>query len=96
MSETSPVFTIGVEAPQDSTEMAAVASASSYLAYADQSDTFGYNPTLLDLTYWERPDETGVVDITFKTPFLPSEEDRQRFKNEMDRLSRVLTLERVR
>lgn len=64
----------------------AIAAASRYLTYADQTDTFGYHGEVKDvLTTLE--DEGWTIRFTFEVMLGPKDEER--FRNEVDRLSRA-------
>lgn len=96
------VYEVVVEVSDDSTDKhRAIAEASRYLAYADQSDTF--NP--MDSDLYGVDVNGGTVDgsaeydwrigLTFAAT-LPSDDDVKRFMDEMASLSRVKTVEELR
>lgn len=85
--------TVGVPTnPND--EVLAAAAASRWLAYADQTDTFGYLADIKDVEPYTNDVEVCAVAITFTAPF-PSDDDVKAFMDEMAHLSRVETVEEV-
>lgn len=73
-------------------EQTAIATASAYLAYADQTDTFGYNPTIHQTRVFQDGDGPVAVEFTFDAN-LPSDDDVKRFMDEMAHLSKVMSVE---
>jgi hypothetical protein len=72
----------------------AIADASRYLAYADQTDTFGYHGGILGVDV--HGDEGGPFAIGFQFA-APIEDDHalKRFMDEMAQLSHVESVERI-
>lgn len=68
-----------------SNEWKSVAQASQYLAYADQTDTFGYLADIIGVDYSA---EQETVSLEFEAPH-PSEDEMHQFMDEMVALSRV-------
>jgi hypothetical protein len=68
-----------------------VAEASRYLAYGDQSDVFGYNGAIEEVTVFEPIDSTGeqTVAITFQAMVPYGGEAMHKMTQQMDQLSRV-------
>ncbi len=87
---------VTIETPEYTEENASIASAAAYLAYADRTDTFGYAPDIEKAMYWETKKGKHLVDLTFQPMMAINDSDRKRFMDEMAKLSRVLTVERVR
>jgi hypothetical protein len=69
------------------------ADASKYLAYADQTDTFGYHGAIESVTCTKKHRNAyGSVLITFSAP-VAQEEDIECFLDECETLARVETVE---
>jgi hypothetical protein len=78
----------------NSTAMCA-ADASKYLAYADQTDLFGYHGAVENVTCNKKHRNAyGSVLITFKAP-IAQESDIRNFLDECEKLARVTTAECV-
>lgn len=71
----------------------AIATASAYLAYGDQTETFGYAPTIDSVRVHSDGDGPTAVTIT-TTLTIASDTDRKRFMDELARLSKVVSVER--
>lgn len=73
----------------------AIAAASRYLAYADQTDTFGYLSEIMGIQVYGREEEGDWgVGIHFNTP-IENDDARERFMSELENLSRVESFERL-
>lgn len=72
---------------QEFTSNEALADVGRYLAYADQTDLFGYHGSI-DNTSAELHDGIWHIDITFSAP-VAREEDIQLFLRECETLARV-------
>lgn len=77
----------------DSKEMA-IANCSKYLAYADQTDTFGYHAAIRDVDFHRnrRKGDTHRVIFTFDAP-ITNDSELKAFMDEMATLSRVESVE---
>lgn len=74
----------------------AIAEASRYLAYADQSDTFGYNGRVFEVNVYggEGREMDWGIGLKFTAPvgLLP---DKARFEAELDQLAHVESWEEI-
>jgi (p)ppGpp synthase/HD superfamily hydrolase len=86
-------FDITVEVLNRYHKDTAIATASSYLAYADQTDTIGYAPAYESV--FVHKDGEHPVSVTL-TVSVKIQDDRhlKRFMDELTQLSRVLSVER--
>jgi len=86
-------ITVSVPHEDDGTlkqEHSIIAEASKYLAYADQTDTFGYSAAVTHanvLTY-KTDDDTDHVYMRFLVP-LPGIDSIEEFNEELERLAHV-------
>lgn len=81
-------FRVRLTDPEERSDFALMAAdAAQYLAYADQTDTFGYRASLNDVSPYE-----GDIMLTFEAP-ITSDVEKRKFVNEMERLSRVQHVE---
>jgi len=71
-------------------EHAIIAEAARYLAYADQTDTFGYGAevTHADVLEYDTGDDTDHVYIRFRAP-IPGVDLIERFNDELRQLAHV-------
>lgn len=79
-------YTVTVRTRADGSNEA-LAEAGQYLAYADQTDSFGYLGKILD-TESRLEDGQWYIAITFET-IISSVEEKAAFKRELETLSRV-------
>lgn len=75
-----------------SDEDVAIAEAAKYLAYADQTDTFGYSGNVVSVTVYG--DDDLSVGLQFVTTII-NEQDRGAFLDEMESLAWVETVEEL-
>jgi hypothetical protein len=76
-------------------ENTAVANAAKYLAYADQTDTFGYAGDVFDVNVYDGNNGMDYgIGLCFAAP-IPSDDYREQFFDEMETLAKVETFERV-
>lgn len=86
-------FDITVEVLDCVQEETAIATASAYLAYGDQTDTFGYAPTMVGVTVQE--DGDGPIAVTIGTILRVQDDDHLKaFMDELTRMSKVVSVER--
>lgn len=89
------IFDITVEVLNRSQDENAIATASAYLAYADQTDTIGYAPDYQDTTVNDSHGDQNPVSVTFTIGLeIPNDSALKRFMDEMAQLSKVLSVER--
>jgi hypothetical protein len=84
---------VAVSETIDNREMA-IADASKYLAYADQTDIFGYHGSLLYVKVHGDEDGPFAIGFQFAAP-IESDDALKRFMDEMTQLSRVESVERI-
>lgn len=87
---------VGVSNEVASRQNEAIAEASRYLAYADQTDTFGYGGRVFEIDVYDgegREMDWGV-GIQFTAP-IATPEDEERFLSEMEQLAHVESVEEV-
>jgi hypothetical protein len=88
------IFDITVEVLNRSQDENAIATASAYLAYADQTDTIGYAPDYRDIIVNSHGGQ-HPVSVTFTIGLqVPNDSALKRFMDEMAQLSKVLSVER--
>lgn len=94
-------FNVIITQAGSQTENKAVANASKYLAYADQTDTFGYSGDIIDINVYggDYPIGNGSVqdfkiEICFAATII-NDNDLKKFMDEMVTLSKVESVERV-
>lgn len=90
---------VGVSSEVAQDEQTAIAEASRYLAYADQTDTFGYNGRVFAVdVYGGKNYEDEVLDygvgLSFSTVIV-DDDDLKSFMDEMAMLAHVETVERL-
>lgn len=86
-------FHIVVEVLSCTEERTAIATAASYLAYADQTDTIGYAPAYKNVTV--RSNDAGPLSVGLTVTLSIQDDDHlKRFMDELTQLSRVLSVER--
>ena len=83
---------VGVTGHTD--EQNAIADASQYLGYADQTDTFGYRADVTDVKVISDADGPTAVSLHFVVQETENQLDR--FENELDILARVESFDRLR
>ncbi len=82
-------FEVIVSQPGEMSEDVAVASAAKYLAYCDQTDTYGYHGDTFDVNvYGGGETQDYGIGLCFAAP-LPHDGELERFMDEMEMLSRV-------
>lgn len=86
------VYDVTVKSTQSASN-AALAESGQYLAYADQTDSFGYHGDLID-TAVRLHDREWYVTLTFET-VVSSTEGKAAFEQELKNLSRVEDFEEV-
>lgn len=86
-------FTVTIDTLGYVSEKNAVADASAYLAYCDQTDTFAYAPSLEEVQTLSDEDGPYAVAITFTTD-IENDDHLKSFIDEMTHLSRVKSVER--
>lgn len=72
-----------------------IAESSRYLAYADQTDTFGYGGRVYEAVVYNGDETEYQVGLKFTAP-IASDEDRERFLDEMDMLAHVNEIVRLK
>jgi hypothetical protein len=84
-------YDIKVEVLDCIEERTAIATAASYLAYADQTNTIGYAPEINSV--FTHTDGDGPIAVTVNITISLQNDSRKRtFIEEMDRLSKVLSV----
>jgi hypothetical protein len=87
-------FNVRVEVLDCNDNKTAIAKASMYLAYGDQTDTVGYSPVIHDVAV--HSDSTGPIGVTFRvTLSVGSDQDLKRFMDELATMSKVQSVERL-
>lgn len=87
------MFSIVVGTLAKADEQVAIADASAYLAFADQTDTFGYSPDIKTVKVYRDEDGPIAVDIRVSLA-VENDAHLKRFVDQMTHLSRVRSLER--
>ena len=83
---------VGVTGQTD--EQNAIADVSQYLAYADQTDTFGHRGNVTDVNVYADADGPFAVKLQFTTT-IENDDALKRFMDEMTTLARVESVERL-
>lgn len=87
-------FYIVVEVLNRKDEKTAIATAASYLAYGDQTDTIGYAPSYNNVNVFS--DASAPVRIGFEIEVnIENDDHLKNFMDEMEQLSRTMSVERV-
>ena len=85
-------MTVSVPVPDNGTmqESSIIANAARYLAYADQTDTFGYhgNVTHVHVMGYTNDDGSKNVYMRFRVP-IPGPDYMEEFEDELDALAHV-------
>ena len=85
-------MTVSVPAPDEGTMQndSIIANAAKYLAYADQTDTFGYHGyvTHAHVMGYTNDDESANVYMRIRVP-IPGPDYMQEFEDELDALAHV-------
>lgn len=88
-------FEVIVSANGEQPENNAVANASKYLAYADQTDTFDHKGDVFDVNVYDGDEGRDYgIGLCFAAPIV-SDDHLKRFMDEMTTLARVESVERV-
>jgi|APHM01.1.fsa_nt_gi hypothetical protein len=86
-------FTIRVEVLKRKQPETAIAAAASYLSYADQTDTIGYNPDYRSAEVHSI--SSGPIAVTFEIAIqITSDRELKDFMSELAGLSHVQAVER--
>lgn len=84
-------YDIKVEVLNCIEERTAIATAASYLSYADVTDTIGYSPQINSV--FTHTDGDGPIAVTFSINVsVQDDTHKERFLDEMEQLSRVLSI----
>lgn len=88
---TRETIRVTVEVSNADTQGAAIAEASAYLAYADQTDTFAPQRTTINAaTVSNTPPSEGEIVILDVSVHIPHTAERHRLAKELDTLTKVL------
>lgn len=88
-------FEVIVGQPGDKSEQVAIAAASQYLAYCDQTDSFGYHGDVFDVNVYDGDEGRDYgIGLCFAT-VVENDDDLKRFMDEMATLAKVESVERV-
>lgn len=85
-------YTIHVEVLNCVEDETAIAQAAAYLAYADQSDSVGPDPTFDNVRV--QHDGDGPIGVDLTVTLHLSDNSHKRFLDEMTTLRKVLSVER--
>ena len=88
-------FEVIVGQSGEKNESVAIAAASQYVAYCDQSDTFGYRGDVFDVNVYDGEEDGPFgIGLCFAAP-IENDDALKRFMDEMTQLSHVESVERV-
>lgn len=89
-------FEVIVSQSGEMNQNVAIANAAKYLAYADQTDTFGYSGDVFDVNMYGGPtqEQDYGIGLCFMAP-VPSDDDLKAFMDEMTTLAHVESVERL-
>jgi hypothetical protein len=88
-------FEVIVSQSGEKNESVAIAAASQYLAYCDQTGTFGYRGDVFDVNVYGGDGGQDYGIALFFTAPVENDDQLKRFMDEMVRLSHVESVERV-
>jgi len=87
-------FTIQIRIDDVTDENVAIAKAGMYLAYADTTETIGYNPNIKRSTVKSSPNTDGDKSVTITLGVnIQDDQHLEAFIDEIERLSRVVSFE---
>lgn len=84
--------TVSVSIDSCRNEKAAIAEASRYLAYADQTDSFGYQGRVFGVNVDANGD--WLIELHFDT-VIAQDDHREHFVNEMENLAKLESIEQI-
>jgi hypothetical protein len=87
-------YGLTVSVPSDEGESlqsnSVIANAAKYLAYADQTDTFGYHGNVVHAHKMKTMNDDGSSNVYMRILVpIPGDDYRQEFEDELDRLAHV-------
>ena len=89
-------FEVIVSQSGEMNQNVAVANASKYLAYADRTDTFGYDGDVFDVNMYGGPtqEQDYGIGLCFAATIV-NDDELKAFMDEMTQLAKVESVERV-